>query len=145
MGSLFMPPCATQLPCTSLDNVGAYVNTASEAVAFQKCVPLPMISTAADALVTGLVNDTLYRVTTVHSDLYGNEDTLSALVRTQDLMPPVLTVVDTPPPDFNKFSVSVQLNEPGTVYAGLLLASDQGAVTATARCPPEFTVGSPGL
>ncbi|WIA19460.1 hypothetical protein OEZ85_004074 [Tetradesmus obliquus] len=139
VGSLFMPPCATQLACTSLDNVGAYVNTANEAVAFQKCVPLPMISTAADALVTGLVNDTLYRVTTVHSDLYGNEDTLSALVRTQDLMPPVLTVVDTPPPDFNKFSVSVQLNEPGTVYAGLLLASDQGAVTATARCPPEFT------
>jgi hypothetical protein len=139
VGSLFTPPCATQLPCTSLDNVGAFVNTASETVVFQKCVALPKISTAADASVTGLVNDTLYQVTTVHTDLHGNQDTLSALVRTQDLTPPVLTVVETPPPDFNKFSVSVQLNEPGTVYAGLLLASNQGAVTATATCPPEFT------
>lgn len=123
-----------------MDNVGAFVNTAAESVAFQKCVPLPKISAASDALVTGLVNDTLYRVTMVHSDLHGNEDIFSALVRTQDLTPPVLTVVDTPPPDFNKFAVSVALNEPGTVYAGLLLASNQGAVTATASCPPQFTV-----
>jgi hypothetical protein len=128
------------MPCTSLDNVNAYVNPATEAVVFQKCVPLPKITAGSDASVTGLVNDTLYRVMMVHTDLHSNEDTWSALVRTQDLTPPVLTVVETPPPDFNKFSVSVKLNEPGTLYAGLLLAADQGAVAASATCPPEFTV-----
>lgn len=71
-----------------------------------------------------------------------NKGVWTAMVRTQDLTPPVLTVVDTPPPDFDKFSVVVQLDEPGTIYGGLLLATNQAQVSATVACEPVFTVSS---
>lgn len=66
-----------------------------------------------------------------------------ALVRTQDLTPPVLTVVDKPPEGFTNFSVVVSINEAGTIYAGLTLASsyNSGEVTANVSCPPGFQVG----
>lgn len=139
-GALFLPPCVSQLPCAGLDALDGYVNTAVESVVMQKCVALPKVSTASEAAVTGLQNDTLYRVVMVHSDLHSNEVVLSALARTQDLTPPVLTVVSLPPPDFNKFSVVVRLNEPDQLYAGLLLSTDQGAVSVDASCPPVFKV-----
>lgn len=62
------------------------------------------------------------------------------MVCTQDLTPPVLTVVETPPPDFDRFTVRVRLNEPGTIYGGLLLSADQAQVSATAACEPLFAV-----
>lgn len=63
-------------------------------------------------------------------------------MRTQDLSPPVLTIVDKPPPDFDSFSVIAQLDEPGTVYAALLLSSNANQVTAIAKCPPVIQVGT---
>lgn len=78
-----------------------------------------------------------------------NKAVWSAMVRTQDLTPPVLTVVDTPPPDFDKISVLVQLDEPGTIYGGLLLSANQQQVSASVACEPVFTVSvmkhNPGL
>jgi hypothetical protein len=64
-----------------------------------------------------------------------------AFVRTQDLAPPILTIVDTPPPDFDSFSVTAHLDEPGTLYATLLLHSQAAQVTGNAVCPPSFQVG----
>lgn len=61
-------------------------------------------------------------------------------MRTQDLSPPVLTIMDTPPPDFDSFTVIAQLDEPGTLYAALVLSSQASQVTATVGCPPAFQV-----
>lgn len=70
-----------------------------------------------------------------------NQDAWTAFVRTQDLAPPVLTIVDKPAPDFDSFSVIAQLDEPGTVYAALLLSSNTNQVTAIAKCPLVIQVG----
>lgn len=71
-----------------------------------------------------------------------NEGIWSALVHTQDMTPPVLTVVSAPPPDFASFAVTLRLNEPGAIHAGLLPASteDAGNAAPTPRCPPDFEV-----
>lgn len=70
---------------------------------------------------------------------HSNQDAWTALVRTQDLSPPVLTVVDTPPPDFDSFWVTAHLDEPGALYAALVpsSAANQGSATS---CPPTFQV-----
>lgn len=65
-------------------------------------------------------------------------------MRTQDLTPPTLSVVDAPPPGLTDFTVVVQLDEPGEVFAAWWLASDDGAVGANATCPPAFQVGVGG-
>lgn len=69
-----------------------------------------------------------------------NQVVWTALVHTQDFTPPLLTVLDRSPPEFDSFNVTVQLNEAGTIYAGLLLSSNAAAVTAAASCPPVFQV-----
>lgn len=76
----------------------------------------------------------------VTGSLRSNQDAWTAHVRTQDLAPPVLSIVDTPPPDFDDFSIIAQLDEPGTVYAALVLRSSAAQVTAVAKCPPELQV-----
>lgn len=72
---------------------------------------------------------------------HSNQDAWTALVRTQDLTPPVLTIVDAPPPDFDSFFVVAHLDEPGTLYAALLLSSQTAQVTGSAACPPVLQVG----
>lgn len=52
----------------------------------------------------------------------------------------MLTVVETPPPDFDSFWVTAHLDEPGTMFAALVLSSQAAQVTATASCPPTFQV-----
>ncbi len=61
-------------------------------------------------------------------------------MKTQDLTPPVLTVVALPPPTESSLSAVVQLDEPGTIHVGLWLASSDAQVTKNASCPPTFTV-----
>lgn len=75
---------------------------------------------------------------------HSNQDAWSALIRTQDLTPPVLTITDTPPPDFDSFYVIGHLDEAGTVYATLILSSEASTVTAAAACPPTFQVSHGG-
>jgi hypothetical protein len=43
--------------------------SSAESVVFQKCVPIAKITEEANALVTSLANNTLYRVTLIPTDL----------------------------------------------------------------------------
>ena len=70
-----------------------------------------------------------------------NQDRWSALVRTKDVTPPVLTIVDKPPPGFTSFSLVVALDEPGTIYGAVLLTSQAEQVEATPTCAPDWKVG----
>lgn len=66
----------------------------------------------------------------------------TAIARTQDLTPPLLSIIATPDPDFTSFSLSVKLNEEGTIYALLFLAAAAAdvAAAATPGAPPVAQV-----
>eukprot|EP00775_Hariotina_reticulata_P010661 gene10661-10820_t len=129
---------SSQDSCDSTTVLKALVDPSVESLVWQTCAPVAKITQKQEFLVKGLVNDTTYRVLLVPTDMYNNQVVWSALVHTQDLTPPLLTVVDRSAPEFDSFNVTVQLNEAGTIYAGLLLSSNAAAVTAPAACPPVF-------
>lgn len=138
-GSTFLPTCPAARPCNTAAVVDAFAPGGAAAVVAVECVPVARISEAAAVVAGSLANDTLYRVTLVTSDLAGHAAAWGALVRTQDLTPPVLTVLEQPPPRFTAFEVTVALNEPGTIYAGLEVEGATSGPPAPG-CPPTFQV-----
>ncbi len=120
----------------------------SEAVVHTECLPVRRITGQSSVVASGLRNDTLYRVMVVTTDLVGHQDAWTALVRTQDMTPPWLRLVDAPPPRFTGFDLVATLDEAGTVYAGLALAGAGGGAagpSTPAACPPVFAVSSRGI
>lgn len=68
-GSAFLPPCRTALACEAyMGSAREYLSSAAETVVFQKCVPIAKITKEANALVTSLANNTLYKVTIIPTD-----------------------------------------------------------------------------
>lgn len=139
-GSSFLPSCPISSPCQTAAAVAAFVTAGSEQLLQSECIPVSRIKDMASVMASSLQNDTLYRVMVVTTDLAGHQGAWSALVHTQDLTPPVLTVVDLPAPGFTSFDVVVALDEPGVVFVGLSLATQPAAATQPA-CPPSFQVG----
>jgi hypothetical protein len=140
-GAALLPPCPAQHACSPAAAIAAYVSGANDVVVHSECLAVQQITDVASIVASGLQNDTLYRVLLVSRDASGQEGAVTAYVRTQDLKPPLLTLVEVPPPDFTSFQLVVALNEIGTIFAGLHLAS--AAVTASPACPPAFTVRNP--
>jgi hypothetical protein len=138
-GTAFLPSCPVTTQCSTAAAIDSFVTLSVEAVVHSECIPVPRIRNVASVVVSSLANDTLYRVLVVTSDTTGHQAGYSALVRTQDLTPPELTVVDTPPPGFTAFQLVVALDEQGVVFAGLSLASDTTG-TLQPACPPSFSV-----
>jgi hypothetical protein len=141
-GTAMLPPCAAQVACSAADAVEGYIAAGAEAVVHSECVAVQRITDVSSVVASSLQNDTLYRVLLVTRDTAGQEGTFAAFVRTQDLTPPALTVLDAPPPDFTAFQLVVTLNEAGTVFAGLHVADIN--VSAAAACPPSFAVSARG-
>jgi len=142
-GTTFFPSCPAALPCdTAVANAAFAPASSGAVVVHSECLPVQRITEEHTVLVASpaLANDTLYRVLMVTTDLAGYQDGWSALVRTQDLTPPRLKVVEAPPPEFTSFDLIVALNEPGMVFASLQLAAEQTNVGAlpVAQCPPTF-------
>ncbi|KAI8463288.1 MAG: hypothetical protein J3K34DRAFT_496093 [Monoraphidium minutum] len=120
--------------------VTRHSNQRLQAVAFVSCVAVERISEVEAVQVPLLDDATLYSVQLVTSDTAGNQGAWSALVHTQDLTPPDLRVVTpVPPPSFTAFTVPLELDEPATIYAALVLAADAAAAAAAQpACPPSF-------
>lgn len=137
-GSTFMPVCPAAAPCSTAGVVAQFVPEGQAGVVHSECFPVQRITVTGTSVVQGLANDTAYSVLLVTSDLAGHHAAWAAVVHTQDLTPPQLSVQQTPPPSFTSFGLVAGLNEPGTVYA--LLAPASAAAPATAACPPPSMV-----
>lgn len=70
IGSLFVPPCLQQDSCDSTTVLKALVDPSVESLVWQTCAPVAKITQKQNFLVTGLVNDTTYRVLLVPTDMY---------------------------------------------------------------------------
>lgn len=138
-GSMFLPECPVSVTCKTKDAIAAFTVPAAEVVVNTSCIPVDRISDLASVLASSLQNDTLYRAILVTSDESDNQAAWVSLVRTQDLTPPTLTVLTSPPAGFTSFQLNVALNEPGVVFAGLSLASGTPSGDSAA-CPPVFSV-----
>lgn len=67
-GALFFPPCKQPLSCNASSTAAAAVNPLMERVVFQQCIPVNTITEKDTMVVLPLLNATLYRVVTIHSD-----------------------------------------------------------------------------
>ena len=134
--------CPVAEPCQTPAVIRTFVPEGASAVVYAECVPVPRINKVATSVVQGLANDTTYRAMIITTDLAGHQAEWAALVHTQDLTPPLLTVQTQPPPGFTAFDLGVVLNEAGTVYALLLRAGAAGPILPQASCPPAKQVGT---
>lgn len=138
-GSAFMPVCPAAAPCDTAGVVAQYMPGGHAGVVHRECFPVQRITSTSASVVQGLADDTHYSVLLVTRDLAGHTAAWSALVRTQDLTPPVLSAQQAPAPGFTSFNVAVGLDEPGTAYA--ILAPAAAAAPQRAACPPPSLVG----
>lgn len=146
-GTAYRPQCPAVVNCSSGPVIEAFVPGGPGTVIFADCVPVQRITETATVVATGLRNDSFYRVIVATDDTAGHLGGWSARVRTQDLTPPTFTVVDAPSPGFTSFGLVVTLNEAGTIFASLSLASEfldgQPGPAAVPTCPPAPAVVSP--
>jgi hypothetical protein len=70
VGNLFEPPCQLQKSCDSTAVLNAFVDPSLESMVWQKCVPVAKITQKQNVLVTGLTNDTTYKVLLITADVY---------------------------------------------------------------------------
>ena len=138
-GDAFRPACPVVTPCDTAAATSGLLSV-DDAVVHSQCVHVQQITVESSVLVTSLHNDTQYRLLVVTTDLLGHRAAWSALVHTQDLTPPSLRILAAPLAGFTFFQVSVSLDEPGVMYAGLSLAADAALAVSSPACPPSFPV-----